>query len=56
MMPPIHNIGVDLNQDVLNELDEVAQRLNVSRQALIKFLIRQGLDQHHLAQSVREAS
>jgi hypothetical protein len=35
------------------ELDKTAQDLNVSRQAVIKTLVRQGLDHHYLAQRVR---
>ena len=33
----------------LEELDKAAQDLNVSRQAVIKTLVRQALDQHYLA-------
>jgi hypothetical protein len=35
---------------MLRELDETAEALNISRQAVIKTLIRQSLDQHYLAQ------
>jgi len=56
MMPPIQSVDVDFNQDMLNELDEAARALNVSRQAMIRLLIRQGLDQHYLAQKARKAS
>jgi metal-responsive CopG/Arc/MetJ family transcriptional regulator len=38
---------------MLEELDQAAQDLNVSRQALIKTLVRQALDQHYLAQRAR---
>lgn len=34
---------------MLKELDNAAKELNVSRQAVIKILIRQALDQHYLA-------
>jgi hypothetical protein len=34
---------------MLAELDKAAQDLNVSRQAVIKTLLRQALDQHYLA-------
>jgi len=34
---------------MLNELDNAARELNISRQAVIKTLIRQALDQHYLA-------
>lgn len=55
MMPPLGNVGVDLNQNMLKELSEAARKLNVSRQALIKRFIRRGLDQHYLAQKARKA-
>jgi len=34
---------------MLRELDAMAAQVNISRQAVIKFLIRQGLDGHYLA-------
>jgi len=34
---------------MLAELDKAAEDLNVSRQAVIKTLLRQALDQHYLA-------
>jgi len=55
MMPPFESIGIDLNQDIIEELNEAARKLNVSRQALIKLFIRHGLDQHYLAQKARKA-
>jgi hypothetical protein len=51
--PPIHWVDVDLTPSLLNELDSVASELNVDRQSLIKTLLRQALDQHYLASSVR---
>lgn len=53
MMQPIQRVNVDLTAAVLDELDNAAQELNVSRQAVIKKLVRQALDQHYLAQSAR---
>jgi hypothetical protein len=41
---------------MLEELDKAAKDLNVSRQAVIKTLVRQALDQHYLAQRARRAS
>ena len=38
---------------LLEELDKAAQDLNVSRQAVIKTLVRQALDQHYPAQRAR---
>ena len=55
MMPPLGNVGVDLNQSMLKELSEAAKKLNVSRQTLIKRFIRRGLDQHYLTQKARKA-
>jgi len=34
---------------MLRELDERAEELNVNRQAVIKTMLRQALDQHSLA-------
>ena len=42
---PVRRVNVDLTQGMLRELDERAVRLNVSRQAVIKTLLRQALDQ-----------
>jgi len=39
---------------MLEELDKAARELNVSRQAVIKTLVRQALDQHYLAQRARQ--
>ena len=55
MMAPHASLGIELNQELIEELGEVAAKLNVSRQDLIKLLIRQGLDQHYLAQKARKA-
>jgi hypothetical protein len=41
---PVKRVNLDLTQGMLRELDERAARLNVSRQAVIKTLLRQGLD------------
>jgi len=53
MMSPIRRVNVDFTQDMLNELDRAAKDLNISRQALIKTLLRQALDKHYIAQRVR---
>lgn len=55
MMAPIQRVNVDFTQDMLSELDETAEALNISRQAVIKTLIRQSLDQHYLAQKAKKA-
>jgi metal-responsive CopG/Arc/MetJ family transcriptional regulator len=38
---------------MLEELDRAAKELNISRQAVIKTLIRQALDQQYLARRTR---
>jgi hypothetical protein len=38
---------------MLEELDTAAKELNISRQAVIKTLIRQALDQQYLARARR---
>jgi hypothetical protein len=55
MMQPIQRVNVDLTVSLLQELDHAAAELNVSRQAVIKTMIRLALDQHHLAQRARKA-
>ena len=49
MIQPIQRVNVDLTATMLEELDRAARELNVSRQAVIKTLVRQALDQHYLA-------
>ena len=41
---PVRRVNVDLTQGMLRELDARAAHLNVSRQAVIKTLLRQALD------------
>ena len=45
----ICRVNVDFTVSMLQELDRAAQELNISRQAVIKGLLRQSLDQHYLA-------
>ncbi|HTV81638.1 MAG TPA: hypothetical protein VME18_03225 [Acidobacteriaceae bacterium] len=49
MMAPVQRVNVDFTAPMLQELDNAAKELNVSRQAVIKTLVRQALDQHYLA-------
>lgn len=42
---PVKRVNVDLTQGMLRELDQRAARLNISRQAVIKTLLRNALDQ-----------
>jgi hypothetical protein len=51
IMSPIQRVNVDLAAGMLEELDNAAQELNISRQAVIKTLIRQALDQQYLARA-----
>jgi hypothetical protein len=53
MMGPIPRVNVDLAAGMLEELDRAAKELNISRQAVIKTLIRQALDQQYRARESR---
>jgi hypothetical protein len=53
MMQPIQRVNVDFTAPMLKELDSEARALNISRQAVIKSLLRQALDQQRLARRVR---
>jgi len=53
MMEPIQRVNVDFTATMLEELERAAKELNVSRQAVIKSLLRQALDHHYLAKSGR---
>ena len=53
MHGPIQRVNVDLAAGMLEELDRAAKELNISRQAVIKTLIRQALDQQYLARGGR---
>jgi len=57
MMPPIEirRVNVDFALPMLRELDEAAKDLNISRQAVIKTLLRQALNQQHLARVTRSS-
>ena len=43
MMRPIQRVNVDFTASMLQELDQAAAELNVSRQAVIKTLLRRAL-------------
>jgi hypothetical protein len=55
MMAPIQRVNVDFTREMLDELDQAARRLNVSRQAVIKTFVREGLDRRYLAESARKS-
>jgi len=52
----IKKTNLDLTERMASELDEVAESLNVSRQAVIKVILRQALDQRALAEKVIKGS
>ncbi len=52
-MKPIQRVNVDFTASMLEELSNAAEELNISRQAVIKTLIRQGLDQRQTAKASR---
>jgi hypothetical protein len=54
MMQPIRRVNVDFAVPMLKELDDEARTLNISRQAVIKSLLRQALDQQKLARGRRQ--
>jgi hypothetical protein len=50
MMPPlIQRVNVDFTGTMLEELDRQAKDLNISRQAVIKTLVRRALDERYVA-------
>ena len=53
MRKPIQRVNVDFTASMLEELESAAKDLNVSRQAVIKTLIRQGLDDRQRARASR---
>jgi len=53
MMPAIRSVEIDFALDMLEEIDQAAAALHISRQALIKALVRQGLDQRLLAKRAK---
>jgi len=53
MMHPIQRVNVDFTGEMLEELDQEAAGLNISRQAVIKTLVREGLDRRRPRVSAR---
>ena len=51
----VRRVNVDFTAPMLRELDQEARMLNVSRQAVIKTLLRDALDRRHLAAKGRRA-
>ena len=60
MMPPltdqVQRVNVDFGLKTLQELDELATELNISRQAVIKLFIQRELDHHYLAKKARKTA
>ncbi len=56
MRRPIRRVNVDFSSPMLEELDRTAEEMNISRQAVIKTLIRYALDQGYLARRRRRKS
>ena len=53
MLKPITRVNVDFTANMLEELEAAAKELNISRQAVIKTMLRQALDQRQSARSSR---
>jgi hypothetical protein len=51
MMKPIQRVKIDFTAPMLEELERAAKELNISRQAVIKTLFLQGLDQCRVARA-----
>ena len=52
---PVQLVNVDFTSPMLKELDCEAETLNVSRQAVIKTMLREALDRRYLAKQARQA-
>ena len=51
--PAVQRVNVDFTVPMLKELDREAESLNISRQAVIKTMLREALDRRYLAQQAR---
>ena len=52
----IQRVNVDFTREILTELDVEASRLNISRQAVIKTLVSDGLDRRNRMRRKKVAS
>ena len=52
--PSAQRVNVDFTSPMLKELDREAEALNISRQAVIKTMLREALDRRYLARQVRQ--
>jgi hypothetical protein len=55
MMPPLDIEDIDLNPEIIEQLDAAARKLKITRHALIKQFIRQGLNEQNLSHKRRRA-
>ena len=55
MMKPVQRVNVDFTASMLEELDREARELNISRQAVIKTLLRRALNEQYVAATARLA-
>ena len=53
--PVVQRVNVDFTAPMLQELDREAETLNISRQAVIKTMLREALDRRYHAQQARHA-
>jgi hypothetical protein len=53
MMQPVQRVNVDFTASMLDELDRKAKEFNISRQAVIKTLLRRALDEQYVAAAAR---
>ena len=54
MMPPlVQRVNVDFTGTIQAEMDPEAKELNISRQAVIKTLLRRALDEQYVAAAAR---
>jgi metal-responsive CopG/Arc/MetJ family transcriptional regulator len=51
MKSPIQRVNVDFTYSMLEELDKIANKLNISLQVVIKTYLRQALEQHYFTKS-----
>ncbi len=49
----IQKVNIDFGEVMLTELDGMASELNISRQAVIKMFVKNGLDNHFIARQAR---
>lgn len=54
--PTVQRVNVDFTAPMPHELDREAETLNISRQAVIKTILREALVRRYLAQQARQAN